>query len=776
MHLPQLISDLALMLIVAGVITLVFKKIKQPLVLGYIVAGFLTGPFFHLMPSVVDSSSIHTWSEIGVIFLMFFLGLEFNLHKLASTGGTAIITATVEVIGMLGAGFLVGQAIGWNTMNSVFLGGILAMSSTTIIVKAFEELKLRGKKFTELVFGVLIVEDIVGIFMMIVLSTIAVSTGITGIQLAQTLGLMLLYLAMWLLMGIYIIPTLLKKIKNLMNNETLLIVSIGLCLGMVMLAVYLGFSSALGAFLAGSILAGTNYAEQIEHLTKPVKDLFGAIFFISVGMLVDPKLLVEYWFPIILITVVTILGKLVFSTSGMLLSGQDLNTSLHGGFSLAQIGEFAFIITALGSSLGVTGDFLYPIIVSVSVITTFTTPFCIRLASPLYKSINKILPKKLMKKLNRFTSEDQSEREKESEWGSYIRKYFKRIVIYSVLILGFVYAGTELVLPLLRNAIGEGYSRIVILIFELIIAAIFLPPLLQRKDRSFTSLWIKTRFNHPPLIALSLIKLLIAIVLVELPIYLLFNISLAWGLLVAVVLIILVFRSDWLIGFYLTVEARFMSNFNERKLKERAEEQKDCRWLDADIFVQRIHCSDIEEIKNVDKCTLKELRWAELFGVLIIKIIREKHHINIPSAKEHLRKNDELLILGRREQLDRFNNIHKLESVDNNLTLHSYIEEGQDDFSEKNQLLTYTVAVTKEMDFVNRSIKVSGINDKWKCLLIGIERNHYPIIKPNLDMLILADDFIWIIGDQRMIRRLAHDDLLELDAEDDDPSSDLTNN
>ena len=765
MHLPQLISDLALMLIVAGIVILIFKKLKQPLVLGYIVAGFLTGPFFHLIPSVVDSSSIHTWSEIGVIFLMFFLGLEFNLHKLASTGGTAIITAIVEVCGMLAVGFVVGQAMGWNTMNSVFLGGILAMSSTTIIVKAFEELNLRGKKFTDLVFGVLIVEDIVGIFMMIILSTIAVSTGITGLELAQSLSLMLLYLAMWLFMGIYLIPTALKKLKNLMNNETLLIVSIGLCLGMVLLAVYLGFSSALGAFLAGSILAGTNYAEKIEHLTKPVKDLFGAVFFISVGMLVDPALLAKYWIPIVLITIATILGKLIFSTSGMLLSGQSLETALHGGFSLAQIGEFAFIITALGSSLGVTGDFLYPIIVSVSVITTFTTPFCIRLASPLYNSSIKILPKKWIKKLNRFTSEEQGEREKESEWRLYIRKYFKKLILYSVLILGFIYAGTEIFLPLLRNAIGNDNSRIVILVFELAIVAIFLPPLLQRKDKSFTSLWMKTRFNHLPLIVLSILKLLIAIILVELLLNILFDMTLLSGAIIALVLIAIAFKSDWLIGFYLTVEARFMSNFNERKLKERAEAHKTSRWLDAELFVQHVNCKDL---KDIDKKHLEELRWPELFGVLVIKILRDKHHINIPPAREIVHNNDEIILLGTKEHLNRFNDINGLDTVENHVTLHQFIDEGQDDYSEKNQLLTYTVTVTNEMDFVNRSIKAARINHKWKCLLIGLEREQYPQINPNLDMHILANDFIWIIGDQRMIRRLAHDDLLEFDAEEED--------
>lgn len=404
MHIPALISDLAVMLITAGVITIIFKKINQPLVLGYILAGFLLSTYFPFFPTVVDTDTIETWSEIGIIFLMFHLGLEFNLHKLASVGNTAIITAIVEVTGILVLGFGAGRLLGFSVMDSIFLGGMLSMSSTTIIIKAFEELDLKKKKFTELVFGTLVIEDIVGIFMMVILSTISVSQNVSGGEVFASLSIMILYLVVWLVLGIYLLPTFLNKTIKLMNDEMLLIVSLGLCFGMVILADALGFSSALGAFLAGSLLAGTVHVERIEHLTKGVKDLFGAIFFLSVGMLVNPQTLVDYALPIVVITLVTIVGKLLFSSLGVLLSGQTLENSIMCGFSLAQIGEFAFIIASLGMSLGVTGDYLYPIVVSVSVITTFTTPFFIKSAPKAAAALERRLPDKLVNKLNRYTS------------------------------------------------------------------------------------------------------------------------------------------------------------------------------------------------------------------------------------------------------------------------------------------------------------------------------------------------------------------------------------
>ncbi|HJG12667.1 MAG TPA: cation:proton antiporter, partial [Bacteroides xylanisolvens] len=432
-HLPTLIADLALILISASVITLLFKWMKQPLVLGYIIAGLLAGPYINIFPTVGDIENINIWAEIGVIFLLFALGLEFSFKKLMNVGSTAFITATTEVVSMLLIGFLVGQLLGWGTMNSIFLGGMLSMSSTTIIIKAFDDLGLRNQRFTGIVFGTLVVEDLIAILMMVLLSTMAVSQDFVGEDLLISVLKVVFFLILWFLIGIFVIPAFLKKAKKLMNNETLLIVSIGLCLGMVVLATYTGFSTALGAFIMGSILAETIEAEHIEHIIQPVKDLFGAIFFVSVGMLVNPAVLVEYAWPVIIITLVTIIGKAIFSSFGVLLSGEPLNTSIKSGFSLAQIGEFAFIIAGLGVSLKVLDPFISPIIVAVSVITTFTTPYFIRLANPFAEWLYKILPTKVQETLDRYASGKKTMNH-DSDWKKLLKNMIGRVIIYSVLL------------------------------------------------------------------------------------------------------------------------------------------------------------------------------------------------------------------------------------------------------------------------------------------------------------------------------------------------------
>ena len=381
-ELAPLIEDLALILFSAGVMTLLFKKLKQPLVLGYIVAGFLASPHLSYTPSVVDSENVHLWADIGVIFLLFALGLEFSFKKIVKVGGSAIIAACTIIFCMIFLGVSVGTLFAWSRMDCLFLGGMLAMSSTTIIYKAFADLDLFNKQFTQLVMSILILEDILAIVLMVLLSTMAVSNNVEGLDLLLSIGKLGFFLILWFVVGIWLIPLLLRKTRKLMSDETLLIVSLAMCFFMVVIAAQTGFSAAFGAFIMGSILAETVEAEHIDHLVKPVKDLFGAIFFVSVGMMVDPSMILEYAVPILAITLTILLGQSIFGSLGVLLSGQTLKTSMQCGFSLTQIGEFAFIIASLGVSLGVTSNFLYPIVVAVSVITTFLTPYMIRLAEP----------------------------------------------------------------------------------------------------------------------------------------------------------------------------------------------------------------------------------------------------------------------------------------------------------------------------------------------------------------------------------------------------------
>ena len=765
MEIPALISDLALMLIIAGVMTIIFKKLGQPLVLGYIIAGLLTGPYLGFFPSVTDTASIHTWSEIGIIILMFSLGLEFNLHKLASVGGTAIITAITEVVCMLLVGFGVGQLLGWDTMNSIFLGGMLAMSSTTIIIKAFDDLKLKGQKFTELVFGTLVIEDIAGIFMMVILATMSVSQGISGGELTLSIAKMLFYLALWLILGIYLLPTILKKAQSLMNDETLLIVSLGICLGMVILAHYLGFSSALGAFLAGSLLAGTIHAERVEHLNEPIKNLFGAVFFISVGMMVDPALIWQYAVPIVIITLITIFGKSLFSALGIILSGQSLRTAILCGCSLAQIGEFAFIIATLGMSLGVISEYVYPIIVSVSVITTFTTPYSIGMADKIYDFLNKRLPTKITNYLNRYTSEDQSETEKDGDWAAFIKQYFSRLALYVIIIMGIILAGAFIAWPFLADLLAERQldslpAAVITVLLTLIAMSPFLKQVLTQRSKYFTSLWFKSKSNHLPLLVLAFLRLAIVVLLIMLPLQLIFEFSTLPILIAAIVIAAIISRSERLIAPYLNMEARFLTNFNEIKLEQRRSEDVNHRWLDEQIYVSSFICTPDcpAENKSLDK-----LRWGPLLGITVIKIIRNKKHINIPERNEKILSKDVVVVMGSPIQLDNLQQWIKLELHHNEkgeyYSLHDFINK-QEQYEESDQLLCCAVEVEKESKLEGMSIKESDIKDGWGGLLIGLERNLLPIIAPDINMRIQTNDLIWVLGPQRMAGKLARAELL----------------
>ena len=475
-NLEPLISDLALILICAGVMTLLFKALKQPIVLGYIVAGFLASPNMPYMPSVSDGHGIHIWSEIGVIFLLFALGLEFSFKKILKMGAAPIIAAFAIILCMMYVGACVGELFGWKQMDCIYLGGMLAMSSTTIIFKAFDDMGLRKERFASLVLSVLILEDILAIVLMVMLSTLAVSKEFEGGQMIKSIVTLGLYLVLWFTVGLYFIPMALRKLKPLMNNETLLITALALCFGMVVAASYAGFSAAFGAFVMGSILAETVEAEQIEHLVAPVKNLFGAIFFVSVGMMVDVNLIIEYIVPIVSIILAVILGQSILSTFGFLLSGQSLKTSMQCSFSLTQIGEFAFILATLGTSLHVTSDYLYPIVVAVSVFTTFTTPYMIRLAEPTYNLITKILPAKWVEKLERNTDEEDAKApdELQQTWKMYVKRFIFTTLITTVLCIAILSLMIHVGKPVVEALVPENWSHPVLALAALVFCSPFL--------------------------------------------------------------------------------------------------------------------------------------------------------------------------------------------------------------------------------------------------------------------------------------------------------------
>ena len=741
---PKIISDLAIMLLTAGVVAILFKRFKLPLVLGYILAGFLVGPFMPWFFTVADQSSIETWSEIGIIVLMFGLGLEFNLHKLVSVGGTAIITALTEVFGMLVVGYLVGQAMGWGMMDSIFLGGMLSMSSTTIIIKAFDELGVRQEPFAQLVFGTLVIEDIAGIFMMIILSTVSVSKNISGGALALKLGMLVLYLALWLILGIYILPTLLRKAEKFMNDETLLLASLGVCFGMVLLAEALGFSSALGAFLAGSLLAGTVHAERVEHLTAGVKDLFGSVFFLSVGMMLNPEMIVRYIVPILIITVVTIVGKLLISSLGVLLSGQSLSKAIHCGCSLAQIGEFAFIIASLGMSLGVIEEKVYPIVVAVSILTTLTTPFFIKSADGIYRLVHKALPKKLAEKLERYTEEDSAHKDQDSDWLRYLRRYVKVTAIYGVLMMGVTLLGQFVLQPLLeKTPLDQSFVRPVCVAFCVLGIALFVRPMLDLHSTEYTTLWVKNRYYRLPLITLTAIRYLGIVLIAFFPLQTLLGVSGVWLLPLIAAAVALISRTGWLSSAYISAEARFMANFNERNLQR---DDESTEWLDEKLFVEELDCGG-----DVAGKTLKQLDWGHRFSVNVIRVVRGKKHLNMPSGNVELKEGDKLLVIGRTEDLRALRMSLGLPEESDPPTLRAFTESQEGDAA---HLYATVIPVEKATELQGKTIRTSGLREKYDCMLLGLQRDRLPILQPDVNMAIQRDDLVWVLGTRKMAARL----------------------
>lgn len=736
MHLPDLIADLGLILAAAGITTLIFKRIKQPLVLGYILAGLLVGPHLDFFPSVTDTKSINIWGEIGVIFLLFSLGLEFSFKKLVKVGGSASITAIVEVVFMLLIGFSAGKLMGWKTMDSIFLGGILSVSSTTIIIRAFEELGVKHKKFAGLVFGVLIVEDLVAILLLVLLSTLAVSQQFAGTEMLISIAKLAFFLVLWFLGGIFLIPSFLKATRKLMNDETMLVVSLALCLIMVLLAVKVGFSPALGAFIMGSILAETTQAERIEHLTKSVKDLFAAVFFVSVGMLIDPKILVDYGLPIVIVTFATILGKFLSSSLGALLSGQPLKTSVQAGMSLAQIGEFSFIIATLGLTLKVTSDFLYPIAVAASAITTFTTPYLIKHSESFYNFLNRILPKKWLDGISRYSSSTAGMTTL-SDWKILLRGYAFNTVIHSVIIVAVIFLASRYIQPFIANNVVNGMkSTIISLVVSFIVMAPFLWALSIRRIQktAYSHLWLSKKFTRGPLIAIEAFRIALGVFFVGFLVYEFFDTWVAAGIALVLIVLMMFIFSRKLQAFYNKLEKRFILNLNAR------ENQK------PDILPWDTHLTEIvvSPESEVVGQTLASLMIREKYGVNIAMIERGRTHIPTPGRDERLYPNDRLLLIGADDQLAAAKAILEVDIPET---------ESEKNFPDKEMTLQ-KVVVNIESPVYGLSIRNAGIREKAQALIVGIERGTERILNPSSDFTFDNGDVIWIVGNNKKIKEV----------------------
>ena len=746
-HLPGLITDLALILMTGAITTLLFRKIKQPLVLGYIIAGFIVGPYISFTPSVTDIDNVETLAEIGVIFLLFSLGLEFSFRKLKRVGGPASITAIVEIIVITLSGYLLGTWMGWSLMDSVFLGGMLASSSTTIIIKAFDELKIKTQHFTRIVVGVLIVEDIVVIMLMVLLSTISVTQEIEGMETLLSILKLGFFLILWFLAGIFLIPTLLKKAKKLLDEETLLILSIGLCLGMVVLATQVGFSAELGAFIMGSILAETTSAEKIEHLTKPVKDLFSAVFFVSVGMMIDPATIIEYIGPIFWVTLLVLFGKLISTSVGAIISGQPLKQSVQVGMSMAQVGEFAFIVASLGISLGVTSDFLFPVAVGVSAITTFTTPYMIKFSPRLYEYLLRILPVRWVSALNNYSSGTQ-EIQVKSNWKSILNRYITNVLTNGMITLAIFFISLEFFMPFLQNHIHDQFTcNLTVLVVTLTVAAPFLWALMAKRftDLAYRELWVEKKQYAGPLFLLEIVRVIIGILIIGFLLDRLFSPSIA--ILVGFPLIIaaIVLFSGRMNKFYHRLEGRFMSNLMARDKREDdnkilpglLKSHPDLNPWDASIVDMEVR----QNAAYVGK-TLEELQWREKYGINIACIKRGDRFIFAPDKNARLLAFDHIGIIGTDDQLQAFR--PAFEASEN----FDHADLNIDDFA------VHKIIVDETNKLKGKTIRDSGIRERTGGLVIGIERDNYRVLNPDPDLTFKWGDIVLIAGERGKLQNL----------------------
>ncbi|MBO7468296.1 MAG: cation:proton antiporter [Bacteroidaceae bacterium] len=743
-HTPQLITDLALILVLAGIMSLLFKKLKQPVVLGYIVAGFLASPYMPYTPSVLDSNDISIWADIGVIFLLFSLGLEFRIKKLLMSGSTPIIAVTTSVTCMITIGIIIGHLFGWSFMDGLYLGGMMSMSSTSIIIKAFDDLGVRQQKFAGLVFSVLIIEDIIAIVMMLLFGTLGEGKQVEGMEILLNIGKLVFFIVLWFVVGIYLIPLLLKKIRPLLNEETLLIVSLSLCFLMVVLSTAVGFSSAFGAFVMGSILAETLESEKIEHLTAPVKDLFGAIFFVSVGMMINPALLLKYWLPIVVITLVMIIIRSSVDTLGFILGGTPIKTAVKCGYSLAQVGEFSFIIATLGISLGAISEFIYPIIVSVCVLTTFTTPYMIKASDKVGDALEARIPEKWKERLNRY-DRDTSVLNNENKWKKMLKAMLSPILIYGVLCIAILIASFQLMQPLLEKAIPSPWDSVVGLSVTLLVLTPFLRPLLLRHcfTHTFWELWGDKQVNRAPLLAIVILRaaMVVALIVVCVKHYSHVSLSLLVGIVVLTLISLLFSRR--IKQRQQQLEEIFIGNLNTKD--NQSETQKP--QYAGELQSRDIHLTEVVIPAFSSWCgkTLKELDWGRRYEISVASILREGRRINIPGAKEQLFPNDKLQIIGTDDNISHF--VEAMAKRKTQMESLSPVSSGE--------MHLHQIAITHDSPLVNMRVLDSGIRNEFRCLIVGIDRGEGPLLKPTPELEFREGDIVWIVGEQENIRNLA---------------------
>lgn len=740
--LPELVKDLALILIVASIVTLIFKKLRQPLVLGYIVAGFIVSPHMPLTMSVLDKENIHTWADIGVMFLLFSLGLDFSIKKILKMGISPFISAIIIVFSMMMLGMGVGHAFSWSKMDCIFLGGMMAMSSTTIIYKAFDDMGLRQQRFAGLVMSVLILEDILAIVMMVMLSAIASGNNPDGEQMLGSLFKIGFFLILWFVVGLFAIPTFLRHTRKLMSSETMLIVALGLCCAMAWVSSSVGFSSAFGAFVMGSILAETIEADKIIRLVEPVKNLFGAIFFVSVGMLVDPNILISYALPIGILVLAILAGQGIFGTLGFMLSGQPLKTAMRCGFSMAQIGEFAFIIASLGLSLGVISEFLYPVVVAVSVITTFLTPYMIRAAEPAYTILEKRLPKRWIRRLNHLGAEHHASPDEQSLWKRLLRKMMLNTLIYAILILAITAVMLSFFLPFARHLLPHWWANGVCGVLTLLLIAPFMRALVMKNNHSdeFRALWIENRMNRLPLTFTVLARIAIAVAFLFYICNYLARFANAIVITLALTAIALMILSRGLKQRSIRLERLFIKNLNSREIQAEVTGKRKPRF-EGHLLDRDIHISEFTVPENSSWAgqSLGQIEFRNRFGVHVSSILRGYQRMNIPGGDCIIFPGDQLQVIGNDEQLTQFGLTLDFETIP------------EDEHIEEREMKLQKFVISSKSKLIGTDLQNSGIRDQYNCMVVGIEegQQHLTIINPS--HVFQAGDIVWMVGEKESL-------------------------
>jgi len=745
---PALINDLAYILVSAGIVTLIFKRLKQPLVLGYIVAGFLVSPHMPYTASVLDTENVHLWADIGVMFLLFSLGLDFSFKKILKMGASPIISTITIIFCMSVLGLLVGHIFDWPKMDCIFLGGMLAMSSTTIIYKAFDDLGLRQQQFAGLVMSVLILEDILAIVMMVMLSAIASGSNPDGEQMLGSLVKIGFFLVLWLVVGIFAIPLFLRRVRKLINDEVMLIVALGMCCAMAVFSTKVGFSSAFGAFIMGSILAETVEAEHIEKLVEPVKNLFGAIFFVSVGMLVDPNIIMEYALPIMALVLTILVGQGIFGSISFMLGGESLKSAMRCGFSMAQIGEFSFIIASLGLSLGVISDFLYPVVVAVSVITTFLTPYMIRLATPAYTHLEKRLPSRLIKMMNHLSMSHPNSNE-ENKWKKLLTQMSVNTLIYAILSSATIVLMFTFVLPFMRHLLPGSelnkYANAITGMLTILLIAPFLRAMVMKKNRSeeWRALWAESNRNRLPLLFTILVRATVAVAYIFYICHYLTRFSNALLITIGVVAVVAIIFSRSIKNRSIRLERLFIMNLRSREIEAQVHGKKrplyEGRLLDRDI-----HIADFAVPMNSRWMghTLRQLDLGRKYGVHVSSILRANYRLNIPDGNYIIFPGDKLQVIGSDEQLAKLGEAIKEEVL------------GEDPNLEHREMKLRQLIIGHESPFVGKTLEESGIRDTYSCMVVGLEEGKENLSPFNPKRRFQEGDIIWIVGEEDNLKTL----------------------